>query len=441
MTALRQLAMQSTHQGATGDAAITLSTQMQDPVVRYDGIWVMGLTENRWPEPPRPDPYIALVEQRRCQWPEAGVTQRLQAARWLQDRWQASTDRLILSFALQEGDVRHRPSAAVPVAEAWDPVASVATGDTMHGIATPGQDAGLPSIAAVDRMQPLRGGLERLRVQQECAFRAQAQWRLGAEQPALLTDGIPTRLRGMLLHSLLEGLWQELRDQQRLLQLTPAEQATLVAKHWQSAVRDNALTGAAWLAPQVLQRERVRAERLLERVLELERQRAPFTVLECERETLWDAGGASLRLRIDRIDESADGARLLIDYKSGAAESIQLQDGELRPLQLAAYVAALADEGMPVNAAALLSLKPADLKYVGAAADAGLLPGRIQQVADWPAAEAQWRSALARLLQEHIDGGVELAASLDSCRYCHLPALCRRVAASDIAAAAEGSDE
>lgn len=441
LAALRQLALQSTHQSATGDAAITLTTQMHDPVVRYDGIWVLGLTENRWPEPPRPDPYVALSEQRRCHWPEAGVTQRLQAARWLQGRWQASTDQLTLSFALQEGDVRHRPSAAVSAAaEAWQPVPVTAV-DPPPSVATAAQDAGLPPIAAADRLQPLRGGLERLRVQQECAFRAQAQWRLGAEQPAVLTDGVPTRLRGMLLHSLLEGLWQELRDQQRLLQLTPSAQAALIEQHWQRAVLGNAASGAAWLTPQVLQRERVRAGRLMERVLELDRQRAPFAVLECEREISWNAGGASLRLRIDRIDRSAEGELLLIDYKSGAAASIGLQEGELRPLQLAAYVAALADAGMPVTAAALLSLKPADLKYAGAAIDRRILPGRLQEVADWPAAQAQWREALARLLQEHIGGGIELAASLDACRYCHLPALCRRIAAGETAAAAESADE
>ena len=440
LAALRQLALQSTHQSATGDAAITLSTQLHDPVVRYDGIWVLGLTENRWPEPPRPDPYIALSEQRRCHWPEAGVTQRLQAARWLLGRWQASTDQLTLSFALQEGDVRHRPSAAVPVAaEAWQ-TPLPAPADPLQSVATAAHDPGLPPIAASDRTRPLRGGLERLRVQQECAFRAQAQWRLGAEQPAVLTDGIPTRLRGMLLHSLLEGLWQELRDQQNLLQLTPSAQAALIEQHWQNAVRGNAVTGAAWLTPQVLQRERLRATRLMERVLELDRQRAPFTVLECEREIVWNAGDASLRLRIDRIDRSAD-ELLLIDYKSGSAESIGLQEGELRPLQLAAYVAALADAGMPVTATALLSLKPADLKYAGAASDKRILPGRIQEVTDWPVAEAQWRAALARLLQEHIAGGIELAASLEACRYCHLPALCRRIAAGEAAATAENADE
>ncbi|MEO6185703.1 MAG: PD-(D/E)XK nuclease family protein, partial [Steroidobacteraceae bacterium] len=440
LTALQQLALQTTHQSATGDAAITLTTQMQDPLVRYDGIWVMGMTENRWPEPPRPDPYIALSEQRRCQWPEAGVTQRLQAARWQQGRWQACTDRLTLSYALQEGDVRHRPSAAVAAAaETW--VQGVAAPvDQAQPLAAQAEDPGLPSIAASDRSEPLRGGLARLSAQQECAFRAQAQFRLGAEQAVLLTDGIPSRLRGILLHSLLEGIWRELRDHERLLQVTPTEQADLIAKHWQAAVLANAAAGVAWLAPQVQQRERARAARLMERVLELDRQRAPFTVLECERETLWNAGGASLRVRIDRIDDTA-GGRLLIDYKSGAAESIRLQEGELRPLQLAAYVAALADAVTPVSAAVLLSLKPADLKYAGAATNTQMLPGRIQAVADWPAAEGQWRIALARLMQEHIDGGIELAASLDACRHCHLPALCRRVVATEPAEAVESGDE
>ncbi len=66
-------------------------------------------------------------------------------------------------------------------------------------------------------------------------------------------------------------------------------------------------------------------------------------------------------MRIDRIDDTDDGA-LLIDYKSGAAGSIRLHEGEARPLQLAAYVVALADAGVAVDGAVLLSLKPAQLE-------------------------------------------------------------------------------
>lgn len=441
LQALRRLAQQSIHQSATGDAAITFTTQMQDPVAQYDGIWVMGLTEHRWPAPPRPDPYVPLHEQRRCDWPQAGVAQRLRAAEWLQQRWRLRTHNLVLSFARQEGDVRHRPSALLSQFPAsWIDVASPA-GEPLAGVATASRDMALQPMSRGELAQPLRGGVERLRVQQECEFHAQAQWRLGAEAPATLTDGMPSKLRGMLLHSLLEGLWGELQEQQRLLALTPAGQAELVARHWSAAVRDNAAAGVAWLAPGVLERERLRAMRLIDRVFELDRERAPFSVRRREQATLWQADGASLAMRIDRIDETAAGEHLLVDYKSGAAGSIRLQEGEARPLQLAAYVVALADAGLAVGGALLLSLKPAQLGYAGASGIDEPLPRRVKPVTDWPLMQQQWQRELQQLVTQHIAGTARLAESIVACRYCHLPAFCRRRAIGDALPEEEAGDE
>jgi probable DNA repair protein len=440
LQALRSLARQSMHQVATGDAAITLTTQQHDPVVHYDGIWVMGLTENRWPAPPRPDPYVPLHEQRRCGWPQAGVAQRLQSAQWLQARWQLRTHHLVLSHARQEGDVRHRPSALLSrFAVPWED-ADIAA-EQLTGVAAADRDQALPPMSADELAQPLRGGVERLRVQQECAFRAQAQWRLGAEAPARLTDGIPSRLRGILLHSLLEGLWGELQDQQHLLALSPAAQAELVERHWSAAVRDNAAGGAAWLAPGVLQRERLRAASLLHRVLELERERAPFAVDMREHEVVWRDAAAALAMRIDRIDRTAAGEHLLVDYKSGVAGSMRLQEGEARPLQLAAYVVALAANGLDVSAALLLGLAPAEPGYAGVSAIDEGLPRRVKPVEDWPFLRQQWQSELQQLLAQHLGGAAPLARMLSACRYCHLPALCRRRAIGDASPEEEAGDE
>jgi ATP-dependent helicase/nuclease subunit B len=438
---LRQLAQQSSHQAATGDAAITFTTQLHDPVIQYDGIWVMGLAESRWPEPPRPDPYVPLHEQRRCNWPQAVVTNRLQSAQWLQQCWQQRTGDLVLGFAQQEGDVHHRPSALLlkldaPWRDAVDVLAS-----PMSSLAPAVRDRSMPRIAVDDAARPLPGGVERLRLQQECAFHAQAEWRLGAAAPARFTEGVPSRLRGMLLHSLLEGLWEELRDHAQLLALSPEEQSACFARHWTQALQKNAAAGVGWLSPAVLERERLRAARLVDRVLDLDRSRAPFAVRLREHEALLRAEGASLRMRIDRIDQVAGGEHLLIDYKSGAAGAVRLQEGEARPLQLAAYVVALAEAGTPVSGALLLSLKPAQLEYSGAADVDMPVPRRVKPVADWPAAQQQWQRELQQLLTQHLEGAAQLADSIDACRYCHLPAFCRRRALGDAAPEEEGGDD
>src|SRR5690606_18788991 len=104
---LRRLAAQARHQPASADAAITFSTHLADPVAHYDGIWVLGLAEGRWPAPPRPDAWIALSEQRRAGWPEAGVTQRREQSLWALECWRRRARQLVLSHPLREGDLVH----------------------------------------------------------------------------------------------------------------------------------------------------------------------------------------------------------------------------------------------------------------------------------------------------------------------------------------------
>jgi ATP-dependent helicase/nuclease subunit B len=436
---LRRLAQQSVHQVATGDAAITFTTQLHDPVVQYDGIWVLGLTENRWPPPPRPDAYVPLHEQRRWDWPQAGVTQRLAAAQWLQQRWQSCAGVLVLSYARLEGDVLHRPSPLAASGASWVDAPPAASEAPLH-LAAVSHDRTLPPMTPSELARPLRGGVTRLRVQQECPFHAQAQWRLRAEPPEPLTDGVPARLRGMLLHSLLEGIWGELQEQQQLLALTPAGQQGLFARQWNAAVASNAAAGVGFLSPTLLARERQRAERVVGRVLDLERERAPFAVHRREHELAWNSGAAQVDMRIDRIDRTASGRFLVVDYKSGDAGAIRLQEGEARPLQLAAYVAALAQQGVNVSAALLLSLKPARLEYAGVSSMEEPFPGRLKAVADWPATRLALQQELHALVAQHLAGVASLAVSTEACRYCHLPAFCRRRGAAD-AAEEEGADE
>src|SRR6478736_5234965 len=184
--ALQRLAGEAVHAAESGDAAITLTAQRGAPLAQYDGIWVLGLTSQRWPEPPRPNPYVPLAEQ----------------ARWVQAQWQGATPRLVLSHARQEGDIRHRPSSLLPPeGEAWE-LARREDGvePCMAQVAVRGALAPMHIRRDAARSR----GLQRLRLQQSCAFRGQAEIRLGAEQPQRIGEGIPATMRGQLLHVMLE---------------------------------------------------------------------------------------------------------------------------------------------------------------------------------------------------------------------------------------------
>lgn len=444
LSRLRRLGAQSRHQAATADVAVTLSGHLADPVVGYDGIWVLGLAESRWPAAPRPDPWIAIAAQRHAQWPESGVTQRRAQALWALQCWRARGSELVLSFAEREGDLVHRPAALID-GEEWE-VTAASPPAAQTGLGHPAADQSLPPLDAAATAS-LKGGTSRLLTQQACPFRGQAQWRLAAQPPPMVSSGVPASLRGRLLHLVLQHLWDALRDQPALLRLDAAGQSRLVARCWDLAVAQ--MPAARWLSPQALQREGQRAADTLGKVLELERTRPHFTVEARELDVSWQGAGARVTLRIDRIDRVGD-ASVLIDYKSGAAARVALHEDLLQPLQLAIYAAALAQHDTPVDAATLLTLHPANPSFSGVTAQPGLLPKGPHAVEDWPRSLQHWQQQLLGLMAQHLSGDATLTIDRNMCQRCHLPALCRRAGAdatadagadaADLADAAESSD-
>ncbi|MGH8143308.1 MAG: hypothetical protein ACREU2_12415, partial [Steroidobacteraceae bacterium] len=61
---LRELAADIAFEPATDDVAVTVTGNLADPIVRYDGIWVAGLSADAWPPAVRPDSLIPLGLQR-----------------------------------------------------------------------------------------------------------------------------------------------------------------------------------------------------------------------------------------------------------------------------------------------------------------------------------------------------------------------------------------
>ena len=109
--------------------------------------------------------------------------------------------------------------------------------------------------------RPCAGGASRLATQQACPFRAQAQWRLGAQPPAMSSAGVPPSVRGQLLHLLLQHFWGEVQGHAGLMAMDAPAGQELLERSWAAAVR--ATRAAGWLPPTVLDRERARAIELV----------------------------------------------------------------------------------------------------------------------------------------------------------------------------------
>ncbi|HTV50331.1 MAG TPA: hypothetical protein VME21_04030, partial [Steroidobacteraceae bacterium] len=84
---------------ASSDVPVTLSSQLADPIVRYDGIWVAGLQAETWPPPPRVEPFVPLALQRAAGMSALQPTLLLEQSRQLLARLRAATAQLMLSWA------------------------------------------------------------------------------------------------------------------------------------------------------------------------------------------------------------------------------------------------------------------------------------------------------------------------------------------------------
>jgi ATP-dependent helicase/nuclease subunit B len=459
---LRSLAARTPYRPADEDVSVTLSPMLADPVVCYDGLWVGSLSADVLPQPVAPDPFLPLSAQVSAGVPAASAAGRRAQAQTLLKSWRAGTSDLVLSVPAHEQDLELLPSPLLGAPLPLDAPARcgwLAARVHREGLIESLVDArGLAWNSAA----PLPEGTRSLTLQSACAFRAYAELRLGATAPKSAEPGIPMDQRGLLLHAALQALWERLRDSASLAALSPGALEALI----RDAVAQAALTLQAEPRghrrrrrapdgqfdlfaeiPPVLARECRRAERLIRRLCELERERAPFSVVATEAPAELALCGARLRMRLDRIDSIGSG-RVILDYKSGQPGTPDWYGERPTHPQLLAYLAAL---GADVIALATVHVNTREVRFCGVAGAPQLLPrvkalptAEADLAAAWRAQQAQWQRLIERLISAFLAGDARVDPAPGACDYCHLSALCRiaehRGGATELAPA-EDADE
>jgi probable DNA repair protein len=445
VSTLADLAGERNFDAASVEAPVTLTESHDDPVVRYDGIWVAGLDAAQWPPAPRPDVFIPLRLQVTAGVPWASAAAQTRAARQSLAAWRASTDRLVCSWARLEGDAHRSPSPLLMhLRERNDYVPTsriVPLAAALHRPELETLEDG--QGVKVDTSRPVAGGVTPLALQAECGFRAYGERRLGAgilETPA---PGLDARERGMLMHKALELVWIKLENHFRLTATDAQVLRPTIADSVAAAVVA-VFRGyvPVELRPSV-EREAHRLEKLIENLLELERSRAPFTVEKLEARREVGIGGGQFDLRIDRIDSIEGGGFAILDYKSGEPRTPRWQGETVRDPQLLAYL--MAERGRNVQALANVSLASGRAKFSGKSSHKGLLPGinglpgmnpnkvpPEQIAAAWETETGRWLHGLQMLAAAYIAGYAPVQPAPDVCRNCHLTTLCRRVELANV---------
>jgi probable DNA repair protein len=420
---LDELAAREHFEPASDDVAVTVTASLDDPIVRYDGIWVAGLTADAWPRPVQPNALIPATVQRTARLPGSAPARTLAAARALQALWPQRARDCVLSYPKSEQDLPAQPSPLLQGLAPAAPAEQVELPTWLAALPLPLQSwselRGNPWPARRD----LKGGAKLLELQALCPFRGYAELRLSAGELAVSERGVDALEHGRMLHRALELFWQQMGGSEAL-QADPVGAMQLAAQCATQALEQIGPAVPGSLSALLLARERERIHALLLRMIEWESARAPFRIQHLEWSTGLTLAGHRLPLRLDRVDRLDDGRLLLLDYKSGKAQPFDAFAQRPSQPQLAAYALAL---GAEVAGVSMLYVGREEVQVRGVADRAGRLKKlpAVPEPLGWMQLQQQWQQRLQVLAQEFIDGYAALEPQPRACERCHLQLLCR----------------
>lgn len=388
----------------------------------WDGVWILGLTDDVLPAVPQPNPLIPLSALRRVNAPRATPERELQWAHSIYEALLASAPRVWLSHPAQEGERELRPSPCIAAltAQMAEPQYPLPSAWELEYII---DDHG----PALDSATTTKGGIALIDSQAKNPLWAFVKFRLGAsELPdyAVLTDH---SVRGIFLHRAMEIFWTMLEDQEMLSELILERRLEALVEHVTQQAADDCLHE---YSPVLRDLEVRRARQILMRWLDLEMRREPFAVLAVEQRKRWSYGRLELNLQLDRVDRLADGRLAVIDYKSGANVPDPRHSWvRERPvdLQLPLYTAVLnpGDNGV-VAALIQASLHSRKTDTTGVSdGDCGL--SGISHFTSWEAFEGmswhqvlqRWQGAIQTIADEFAQGwAANISADVDDLKYC-----------------------
>jgi probable DNA repair protein len=433
---LARAARETAFQVQTGVPAIWVSGQLLDPWLDYGGLWVSGCNDEQWPPPVAPVALLPVRVQRQYGVIPASAESQLALAIDLQSRWQSRANQCVFSLSDSGADSSSVPSPLLPKSAPVD--LALAAMPERHWLKMLERAPGLESLW--DEQAPPHAGKERtrgvgtLKAQSRCAFRGFAETRLDVQPLEQPVPGFNERERGELVHHALQHVWTALGDSSALQAVLPDAERRLIdaaAARAIESVCQRRDPGRRWRL-----REGVRLQNLLTKWLQLERARAPFVVEALEgRDQTARFGGLEFRVRIDRVDRLLDGGRVLIDYKTGAADADWRGERPDNP-QLPVYALLSPDA---LVAVAYAKVNAAESGFVAESERAEIFPRTRQSELEGMATFAEliqvWSRRIERIAGEFAAGRAEVAPTVKACQSCKLQGLCR------VPAALEEADE
>lgn len=426
VAAIHRMAGRRIFQGRAAPAPVQILGVAESSGMQFSNLWISGMTDDAWPPPANPNPFIPFALQRRIGLPGAGVEGDLDRYAHITARLIGSAADVVISYSRSSTDQPGRLSGLFGDID-------VAPGGPDHpGLAARIRESS-PSLECIaDTHGPaldsddLRGGAGVLKDQSACPFRAFARHRLGVLDTPRLESGLDASARGSLLHESIAWVWTEIGSSRRLVEMDPGTVTEVVDRGVDRAVARFRLRNDSPFLGRILDLESARLSSLLLEWLNVERGRPAFTVVGVESELHTRFNGLAMTLRIDRLDELDDGSLAIIDYKTGSRVKIGQWDGD-RPEepQLPLYLLSVENDPRGVGGLAFAHLRTDASRFLGVARSTPFADGIVVQE-NWEEARDHWSGVLNALTDQFRNG----AAAVDPrdrkvCEFCEVGPFCR----------------
>ena len=448
LDALRSFCHQSGSHHSETEYPIEFYSPSEAAGLSFDHLWLLGFTDQNWPAPVTPNPFLPYELQKQAGLPGSNAEAQYQTAReTLIVLHNSSRLSLTASHALTEGDQEFRASRVlsdllgveIPSADLSaqsDTAVENSSADANSNAIEDALDLTLPALGEVNEIS---GGQGVISDQAACPFRAFAKHRLNIRLLEDFENGLNARDRGSAIHEALEFLFKTIDSSEALRTLDNAQleqlchDAAKVATEFLYQRHRDIMT----VKFRALETERI--QRLLLKFLQREKERGEFKVTANEATIHWQHASLKLTLRIDRIDQLSDGSLAIIDYKTGrkiTRPANWLQERS-EDMQLPVYAAASANSFTePVSTLCLAHINVEETNYTGLSAVSdfhhSLKP--VEQMKELQADETDWQQLkqffsnnVTALADEFIAGNTEVNPlnARQTCTFCGLQSLCR----------------
>ena len=430
---LGQMCHETIFQEQSEDAPVLVSGLLEAAEQPFDYLWLSGLDDETLPIQSAPNPFIPIALQKQFNLPHCSAEREYAFSETLFNHFIQHAKNIVFSYSLREADRELRaspfldglelPAMQEPSRHQPSLYQQSSATQAEEGVAFEYyNDLRLPSLPA---KQLVKGGTAVLSQQAVCPFQAAATFRLHASEPEEPVDGASALDKGSQVHQVLELVWQQLKTSNNLLKL---DEDTL-QQTVQQAI-NKVMTYYQHKRPDLYQDnflalEKQRLLKLILNWLEIDKQRSQaFSVIEIEQDKTLEIGELVFKTRIDRIDELANGQRILLDYKTGqTATSNSWLSEQITEPQLPLYSLT---ESSELAALALAKVNERQCGFSGLANSTDVLPGvkPPPDEADWSTLKQLWNERLTQLAQSYKNGDARIEP--DNCTYCSFAALCRK---------------